>query len=244
MNESSRELTDFLLWMWTSLGTARSRPSAFHLAQEYHMRALASCCLGLAVIALLSVRDARGQTELHRFQTPPGVVVFRSTDPVPAAPMIDPNYLGSTTTYYAPTAPLPSSISSETTVYSPVTPGFTATEWTPVDAGPAVTAYSPVVTSPAAPVDSYGQPTITYYAPDSFAGAAAYPPAVAPIVTGETPIVYGPTVTYQPVVVSPPIAGLPAPPVATVPVGPRVTVRPKVYIQGQPIRNMFRAITP
>jgi hypothetical protein len=38
-----------------------------------------------------------------------------------------------------------------------------------------------------------------------------------------------------------PVAYTPAAAVAT---GPRVWVKPKVYVEGQPIRNLLKAITP
>jgi hypothetical protein len=53
-------------------------------------------------------------------------------------------------------------------------------------------------------------------------------------------------VVYSPVIA----AGYNAPvytaysPPAAVPVGPKVWVHPKVYVEGQPIRNLLKAITP
>ena len=77
-----------------------------------------------------------------------------------------------------------------------------------------------------------------------------------PIVTSYAPV---PIVTYAaPVVTYRPIASTPVPVVTYSPVTtavvtpmptvvsytPGVVVRPKVYVQGQPIRNLLRAITP
>jgi hypothetical protein len=206
------------------------------------MRLLTRCTVVLGVIGLSFVSEARGQTELYRVPEARGVVVFRSTDPLPvqsATPMIDPSPTGSTTTYYQAAPPVViETLPAETTVYSPVVPAVTATEWTPVAAPTAVTVHSPIVTAPPVVVPSV--PTTTYYAPAPAVGQVVYPAVPAPIAATT---VYRPTVTYQPVVVPAPAVVAPAPAVA-VPVGPQVTVRPKVYVQGQPIRNFFRAITP
>ena len=98
-------------------------------------------------------------------------------------------------------------------------------------------------------------PVATYYAyPGSMAGVVtagsplvaplryyAASPVVAPVVT--LPLRYyvaSPVVAPAPVIVAPgyPMAG---PPLVY---GPRVVVRPKVYVVGQPIRNVLRAVTP
>ncbi len=67
------------------------------------------------------------------------------------------------------------------------------------------------------------------------------PPTVAysPVVVPPGTAAPGAVVTYLPVVGD----GASAASVA-VPVGPEVIVRPKVYVRGQPIRNLLRAITP
>jgi hypothetical protein len=87
-------------------------------------------------------------------------------------------------------------------------------------AAPAVAYYAP------APVVGYGPVVATsYYAPQVAYYAAPAPYVVAsPVVT---------TAYYAPA------------PVAVAPVyGPAVVVRPKVYIYGQPVRNVLRAVTP
>jgi hypothetical protein len=76
----------------------------------------------------------------------------------------------------------------------------------------------------------------------------AYRPVLTPYV--QLAVAYQPFVAYQrPYVVYSPVvaAGYNAPvysaPVAA-PAGPKVWVHPKVYVEGQPIRNLLRAITP
>jgi hypothetical protein len=98
--------------------------------------------------------------------------------------------------------------------------------------------YMPVVPAPVAgyyttgPVMPYA-PVITtaYYAPP----AVYYPaPAPAPYYVA-TPVI-------APVPVPAPVA---VAPVAVAPVyGPKVVVRPKVYVRGEPVRNVLRAVTP
>jgi hypothetical protein len=107
--------------------------------------------------------------------------------------------------------------------------------------GPSVVAYSPV-----SPVYSYtyspvmvdapvvAAPVTTYYAPVPVTAYYGVPPvrtyyASPPVVTYRVPgpsypLVYGPVVpSYS---------------------APGVVVRPKVYVPGQPVRNVLRAITP
>lgn len=83
----------------------------------------------------------------------------------------------------------------------------------------------------------------------------AAPVAVAPVVVARPvapPVVYpAPVIVRRPVAVvpPPPAVVVPAPvvtysPIVTVPPPPAVVVRPKVYVSGQPVRNVLRAITP
>lgn len=89
----------------------------------------------------------------------------------------------------------------------------------------AVTAYHPVVTATGTVVYK----PVTVYSPATTPGAVvAYHPVVttfSPVVTTSSPAV----TTYRPVVVYD---------------GSRVVVHPKVYVVGQPLRNLLRAITP
>ena len=89
--------------------------------------------------------------------------------------------------------------------------------------------------TPVPPVLSFRVPsTTTYYPP------VAVPVPVTPQVTYRPSVTYVPTVTYSPVVGEP--AQLPP---LVQPVGPRpVVARTKYYVPGQPLRNMFKAITP
>lgn len=95
---------------------------------------------------------------------------------------------------------------------------------------------APAVAYYAAPVASYGpvvaaSPVVAtaYYAPQP-----VYYPAPAPYYVARP--VATPYYVAAPVV---------APPVAVAPVyGPAVIVRPKVYVRGEPVRNVLRAITP
>jgi hypothetical protein len=97
--------------------------------------------------------------------------------------------------------------------------------------GQGYTVYSP-------PVVAY-QPATTYVHP-----YVAYSPVVAPYATYSPVVVpYG---AYSPIVAPAPYAAYApvyAPAVAVVP-GRAVWVHPKVYVQGQPVRNALRAITP
>jgi hypothetical protein len=198
------------------------------------MRSMACCVLGFAMLGLFADSTCLGQTELSRFSPPPGVVVFRSTDPLPVPPAALP---------IAPAVPVTVGYPAEVSVYSvPVPEPFT----TPSTLGPG--AVEPPVT--ATPWESV---TTTNYAPAT--PNTVYSPVTPPVVVSDwTPVnepasvtVYRPILSDQPAGV-PQTAVVPAPtsiPLATpIPVGPVVTVRPKVYIQGQPIRNFFRAVTP
>ena len=80
---------------------------------------------------------------------------------------------------------------------------------------PIVTSYSPVFASP--PVVSYDVAPVAAYEP-----VIPAPPAV---------VVYRPTVTAYRV---PAVVG----------VGPSFIIRPKIYVPGQPVRNILRAVTP
>ena len=75
-------------------------------------------------------------------------------------------------------------------------------------------------------------------------GSRSYRPLIAaPVVTyrpafpGYAPPTVGPTAAYYPT------TGY-YPATAAYPAGRTVIVRPKVYVSGQPIRNILRAITP
>ena len=89
----------------------------------------------------------------------------------------------------------------------------------PVGPVPVTTYYAP------APVVSYGPVATTwYYAPAPYYAAAPAPYYVAaPVVT--------PYYVARPVAVAPVY-------------GSAVIVRPKVYVVGQPVRNLLRAVTP
>ena len=80
-------------------------------------------------------------------------------------------------------------------------------------------------------------------------------PAVVPVTTyyAPAPPVYGPVVTYSPVALPPPVAYTPpiayATPIAyPTPIAvypwPGAVVRTKVYVSGQPVRNVLRAVAP
>jgi hypothetical protein len=81
-------------------------------------------------------------------------------------------------------------------------------------------------------------PVATYY---------AYPGSMAGVVTAGGPLV-APLRYYvaSPVVAPAPVIAAPGYPMAGPPLvyGPRVVVHPKVYVVGQPIRNVLRAVTP
>ena len=96
-----------------------------------------------------------------------------------------------------------------------------------------ITTYSPVVTPYGARVIRSYRPVVTY-------SRTVYPRTVryrVPVVTYRPAVVRYrvPTTVYQPMVTtySPML----------VPAGPWL-VRPKIYVTGQPIRNVLRAITP
>jgi hypothetical protein len=84
-------------------------------------------------------------------------------------------------------------------------------------------------------------PAVAYYAP---APVVAYSPVVATAYYVPQTVYYSAPV---PVVVAAPVAApqYVAPPVAVAPVyGRPVVVRPKVYVVGEPVRNVIRAVTP
>jgi len=109
---------------------------------------------------------------------------------------------------------------------------------------PSYVAYSqpasmPVNYAPAAYVQpTYVRPVV--YTQPSYAvqpvAATYYKPVYRPMVVGYTP-------TY---VASPATCEVPAaqPVVAAAPAGPKVWVHEKVYVQGQPLRNLLTAVTP
>jgi hypothetical protein len=100
----------------------------------------------------------------------------------------------------------------------------------PVGPTPVVTYYSPY--SPA-PVASYGPVVSTsYYAPETVYYAAPTPYYAAP-----TPYYVASPVATPYYVASPYVA-------APAYYGPSVIVRPKVYVRGEPVRNLIRAVTP
>ena len=83
------------------------------------------------------------------------------------------------------------------------------------------------------------QRVVTYYAPSVATPVTTYAPVVQrPVTTYYAPPVATPVTTYYaPAVTAVPVA---TPVVAARP----VVVRTKVYIPGQPVRNILRAITP
>lgn len=168
----------------------------------------------------------------NRNNTPlPPVVVFRSTDPVVVTPPI---------IVQSPIVAVPAPVVVQSPVVAipapmVVPPAFPAAPayWVQrpvidgtILAGP-MTVFSPAVAAPPFATPWMPVESTTVYSP----------------VTGYVqPPIYAPVTVFSPVVAAPPV--LPPVVVATVPVGPAVVVRPKVYVQGQPVRNFFRAITP
>lgn len=124
---------------------------------------------------------------------------------------------------------------------------ITRTEAGPVvslNEAPNVPRYAPAVqyayAAPTVP-QYYAAPVVTYrpIVAAPYVNCAACRPAVS---------VAQPYATYSPIVV-PATAYRPVPvyntAAAPVPAGPKVIVKPKiVYVEGQPIRNFLRAITP
>ena len=97
-----------------------------------------------------------------------------------------------------------------------------------------ITAYSPIITS-SPQIITYGAPVVTSYRP-----VVTYPRTVryrVPVVTYRPAVVRYrvPVTTYRPVVTSYSPVLVP---------GGTLIVRPKVYVTGQPIRNILRAMTP
>lgn len=102
-------------------------------------------------------------------------------------------------------------------------------------AAPVLQPYS--VARPAVSYSVPANPVVTYRAPVAYG---------APVVTYRVPVNYGaPVVTYRPpAYVAPAAVIAPVAPVVPVMVGRPVIVRPKIYVPGQPLRNLFRAVTP
>lgn len=124
----------------------------------------------------------------------------------------------------------------------------------PAAPAPVVSYYAPPLTAPVvsyAPVVAPSYPPVVTYSPVTPVIAAprvvSYYPA-APVVSTYRPVVstYQPVVsTYQPVVSTyRPVVTAYSPAVSYGYAGSPVVVRPKVYVPGQPIRNVLRAITP
>ena len=164
--------------------------------------------------------------------------------------------------------PIDRTVVQTTTAYSPPGgwdfPGTNAsvaasTTWEPAETvtyAPAVN-YSPAVTyAPAAsyaPANGYA-PAVSYapavgYAPMAVSApvqAAVYTPVVARY-PAQTWVKYTPTVARypaQPCVACAPVANDYLAAAAAAHPGKTVWVHPKVYVEGQPIRNLLRAITP
>jgi hypothetical protein len=146
--------------------------------------------------------------------------------------------------------------------------GYARSElYPPVYAQPyAQAAYAPVQPAYAQVRPAYAQPAYVQAAYAQVRPAYAQPAyvqaAYAQPVYVSRPVVFSqPAVMYRPVVqtYTPTYAALPAAPAVTysaqaygqmpaaaapVEVGPKVWVHPKVYVEGQPIRNLLKAITP
>ncbi|MGQ9576559.1 MAG: hypothetical protein ACUVUC_14700 [Thermoguttaceae bacterium] len=128
--------------------------------------------------------------------------------------------------------------------YETCRPAASASSLTGASFGPAViagVAYTPTAaaylpTAAYCPPASYAVPTVAYRpALVQYARPAiAYQPAPAP--SPQPYAVYSPAglVGYSTAYAAP----------VAVAAGPWVIVRPKVYVEGQPIRNLIRAITP
>jgi hypothetical protein len=151
-----------------------------------------------------------------------------------------------------PDATAPVTQSAPVVTYYPVVPSAAPiTTYRAVVPRGAVVNYRPFI--PATQVDLSPRPVVTYRPVISgVAPAAAYRPVIAaPVVTYRpvlpsyaSPIV-GPTAAYYPTTAAYyPTTAAYYPATAAYRVGPTVTVRPKVYVSGQPIRNVLRAITP
>jgi hypothetical protein len=117
-----------------------------------------------------------------------------------------------------------------------------STRWEPAATTTYVPSYAPSPTVTYSPVATYA-PAVNYAPAVHYAPAVPYMPAatrcVAPSVSYIPVVARYPAPTY---VTYAPAAG--AYPAAPVPAGPKVWVHPKVYVEGQPIRNLLRAITP
>ena len=204
-------------------------------------------CTGLAVTAAMSwytlTATAQNSLELYPIQQ----TVVQTTTTTTYAPPGGWNFPGSNAPLTASTTWEP----AETVNYTP------AVNYTPpVNYTPAVN-YSAAVNY--APAANYA-PATGYPPAVSYAPAVAY----APTVVGRPvqPVVYTPVAARYPaqpfVKYTPVVARYPAQPyVAYAPVandylaaaaaahpGKTVWVHPKVYVEGQPIRNVLRAITP
>ena len=143
----------------------------------------------------------------------------------------------------------------QNTVYYGSAPSAAVNTGYAIDPAPAYPQPAPVYTPPARvytpPAPTYPRPAPAYRPP-----ATVYCQAVAPaytqpcyarqsVVARYTPtyVAYTPRVAYSPTYLTAyNVAAYQAP--AAAPVGPRVWVHPKVYVEGQPIRNLIKAITP
>ena len=143
---------------------------------------------------------------------------------------------GPVTSYYAPSSyPAPSYTPPSCPAPSYAAPNYAS----PSYATPSYASPSYGIANYPAPAVAY-RPVLTPYVQP----AAAYQPGVVQAARLQPYVAYQrPYVVYSPVV----SAGYNAPvystPVAA-PAGPKVWVHPKVYVEGQPIRNLLRAITP
>lgn len=195
--------------------------------------------LGITSLMLLGIvsRSVNAQTQPLIEDPVSPTVVFRSSDDG-----VVETYRVETT---EPTAPSRVVYSIPTTVQSaPVTTYYGSSTWQPapvttVVPPTAVTTYMPAPAS--VPVTTY-QPITTYRPVTQYQPTTTYRPVTSyqPMTTYQPTTAYRPVTVYRPTVDAPPVAV----PVNAIPVGPEVIVRPKVYVRGQPLRNMFRAITP
>jgi hypothetical protein len=150
------------------------------------------------------------------------------------------------TSYYAP--PSYASPSYAAPSYAPASyaaPSYASASYAdPNYASPGCAA--PTYAPPGYAVANYPAPAVAYrpVLPAYVQPAVAYQPLVVQAARLQPYVAYQrPYAVYSPVVSTGYNAPVYPAPVAA-PAGPKVWVHPKVYVEGQPIRNLLKAITP
>jgi hypothetical protein len=216
--------------------------------------------VGLTVAALLGMytMPAKGQVYVQWYPVERTDYQAPAPNQMPAPMSYGPTVNTSTTvsTRWEPAEPTMVAAGEYPAVnYAPTPAPAPAPAYAYPSAGTAYPAPAPYVPTPAYPAPAPYVPApayatqVSYVPPTPYTTVMNYAPATPYVPVAQYA---APSVSYMPVVArypaptyvtyAPVAQRYPAP--APAPVGPKVWVHPKVYVEGQPIRNLIRAVTP